>query len=299
MENRTLIVSELEIKYNIKISSVESFVRKDPGFDNLLLKLNCKDGVYFYKEIPKHSIEENLNQVYCQLSKVKSKLYMTVLPLISKDGLYCEHISSKPIMIYPFIEHTSFLDSAISIDRLLSCLNELHENIKNLDLASHPFKTYQNWFERGYVQIKKRINEHPLLDLLEKFLINRLMVLDFKVGNIHGDLHPSNIWLNTKNDLYFSDFDNLQKGVYAQDFFDSVEKYFVLDETRAFIADSDFIKIDSFSKKIISNVTKDDLAYLLIRPKLGDLFDPRSNLNEAQIKKRLDQLFLFLKKNAS
>lgn len=299
MGNIDLIVSELEIKYNIKIYSVESFVRKDTGSDNLLLKLNCKDGAYFYKEIPNHSMEENLNQIYCELSKVKSKLYKTVLPLISKDGLCCEYISSKPIMIYPFIEHKSFSDSVISIDRLLSCLNELHENIKNLDLTVHPFKTYQNWFKRGHVQIKKRIDEHPLLDFLENFLLNRLMLLDFKVGNIHGDLHPFNVWLTNKEDLYFSDFDNLQKGAYAQDLFDSVEKYLFLDEKNAFIADSDFNKIARFSKNIISNVTKEDLAYLLVRPKLGDMFDPRSELTKAQIKKRLDQLLLFLKKNAS
>jgi hypothetical protein len=299
VENKTLIVSEIEIKYNIKISSVESFVRKDPGFDNLLLKLNCKDGVYFYKEIPSHSIEENLNQVYCELSKTFSRSYKTVLPLLSKNGVYCEYISSKPIMIYPFIEHTPISGSDVSIDRLLACLDELHENIQSLDMPMHPYKTYQNWIERGHSQLKKIIHDHPFLDLFESFLMNRLKLLDFKVGNIHGDLNPYNVWLNQKDDLVFSDFDNLQKGAYAKDLFDLVAKSFVLNDTQASIDDLDLNKITNYSKKIISNVTKCDLGFLLIRPKLGDLFDLGSKLTDAQILRRLDQLFLFLKKNSS
>jgi aminoglycoside phosphotransferase (APT) family kinase protein len=202
-------------------------------------------------------------------------------------------------MIYPFIEHTPISGRDVSIGRLLDCLDELHENIQALDMPMHPYKTYRNWIERGHSQLKKRIQDHPFLDLFENFLMNRLRLLNFKVGNIHGDLNPYNVWLTEKNDLFFSDFDNLQKGDYAKDLFDSVAKYLVLDETHASINNLDFNKIANYSKKIISNVTKDDVGFLLIRPKLGDFFDPGSKLSDDQIIRRLDQLVLFLRKNSS
>ena len=125
-------------------------------------------------------------------------------------------------MIYPFVSHTVSLACNIPINQLLTCLQGFHENILELDIPRHPYKTYENWFERGLSQLKKRIDDHQFLYLFENFIVHRFVMLDFKMGNIHFDLNPYNVWLSNNNELYFSDFDTLQKGAYAKDLFDCV-----------------------------------------------------------------------------
>jgi hypothetical protein len=275
--------------YPLTINKAEEVVRADPGHGNLLLKLYCNEGLFFYKEIPEHSVGNQLNQIYSELCKANTKLFQMALPIKSKFNNYCEEINGKPSTIYPFIEHKIFPNFNLPIELVLSCLSEFHEQIQSLNIPEHPFKTYHNWFERGHMQLSKSIDRHPFLDDLLLFTNERFKELDFINGNIHFDLNPFNVWITDKHEIYFSDFDTVQVGALAKDLFDLTVKYVETSETAINIEKENFKKIFNFSKKYVSNATERDIRLLLLRPKMRDFFCEDKNLMA-----RLDQMKKFI-----
>jgi hypothetical protein len=282
-------MNKISATYPLAISKAEEVVRSDPGHGNLLLKLYCNEGLFFYKEIPEHSVGNQLNQIYSELCKVNTKSFQMALPIKSKFNNYCEEINGKQSMVYPFIEHKILHDTNIPIETMLVCLSEFHEKIKTLNIPEHPFKTYHNWFERGHMHLSKSIVCHPFLNDLLIFTNERFKELDFINGNIHFDLNPFNVWLTDKHEIYFSDFDTVQVGALAKDLFDLTVKYVDTSETDISIKSDNFSKIYNYSKKYISNATERDIKFLLLRPKMRDFFTEGKNL-----KARLDQMKNFI-----
>lgn len=281
--------NKISEKYSLTINSVNEVSRNDHGHGNLLLKLNCNEGIYFYKEIPAHSVDNKLNQIYSELSLAKPQLFKMALPIKSKANNFCEEINGKLSTIYPFIEHTTFQNSYLPMETVLNCLTEFHERIKFLNIPEHTFKTYHNWFERGHMLLSKRIDKHPFLDELLIFTNKRFLELDFLMGNIHFDLNPFNVWLTEKDEIYFSDFDTAQKGALAKDLFDLAVKYVETNELDIRLDKDNFKKIFNCSKKYISNATERDIRFLLLRPKMRNFFN-----DENDVKARLDQMKKFI-----
>jgi thiamine kinase-like enzyme len=216
-----------------------------------------------------------------------------VLPLKSKEDKFLVEINGKELMLYLFVEHKVFDEVDIEINKVLEVLNELFDTLAEIQIPVHPFKTYNNWFERGVSQLRKKIKGHTFLDQFEEYFNGRFTELEFLIGNTHFDLNPFNIWLNNKNKIFISDFDNAQVGAYAKDIFDICSKYVTVSNGGVNINEKDLDAIFNFSKRYIKNISIRDVRYLLVRPKLGPLFDPKSNLTEIEIFKKLDDFLAY------
>jgi hypothetical protein len=288
------IIKEVESKYSLSITEIDPINRKDMGNDNLLLRLDTIRHPFFFKEIPSHSMHEGLDLIYSELSTIRPKLFKMVLPLKSTNGLYCEKILEMNAMVYPFIKHQVLQETRVPIDTIVSALREFHELTSPLNIPPHPFKTYANWFERGIVQMRKRIGHHDFLDSIELFFNDRFKKINFKMGNAHFDLNPFNLWTDNSNELLFSDFDNCQPGALAKDFYDVMAAYWNVTEEGITISSEDLKKIKHHSEYFISGLEKNDVFFLLSRPKLGPLFNPENGMDEVRIRRHLDQIKNFL-----
>ena len=279
--------------YGLNVQEIIPHSRKDSGNDNDLFKVLGDGKEYFLKEIPGHSKRGDLDLIYRELNKCvldKSKL---VLPIKSLQGKYLVNVKDKEVMLYPYISHKVFNEVNVDLHRTFEVLEDLFNGFKKILIPAHPFKTYNNWFERGPIQIRKKVDHHKFLDLFENFIRTRFTELNFEIGNTHFDLNPFNIWLDDERNILISDFDNAQVAAYAKDIFDTCSKYVEVSSDGVRIEESDLEKIFSFSKKYISNIEHRDLKFLLLRPKLGNLFDPKSNYSEKELIKKMDDLFDF------
>lgn len=59
------------------------------------------------------------------------------------------------------------------------------------------------------------------------------------------------------------------------------------------LSESNLVMIYKFSKKYIPNIAIRDVKYLVTRPKLGNLFDPKSCYSDEQLKNRMDDFYYF------
>jgi Ser/Thr protein kinase RdoA (MazF antagonist) len=279
--------------YGLSVQEASSMSRKDAGNDNDLYKIIASEGEYFLKEIPGHSKREDTESIYSELSKCKLSKSRMVLPLKSNDGKYLVSINDKDMMLYPFVEHRVLNEMDIEIDQILEVLEDLFNGFSKINIPKHPFKTYNNWFERGVSQLRKKVSNHKFLDLFEDYINTRFLELDFKIGNTHFDLNPFNIWVDNNNDILLSDFDNVQIAAYAKDIFDACSKFVKVSSKGVELSESNLEMIFKFSKKYITNIEIRDVKYLLTRPKLGNLFDPRSGYSDEELKKKIDDFFEF------
>lgn len=288
------IISEINLKYEVSIQSAAKANRIDSGNSNTLLQLIGDEHSYFFKTIPAHSLREELDQIYSELSLVKPHSFKLALPIKSKSNVFCENILGNPSSVYPFVSHRVFDETDIPVDRINRCLMEFHGLIRPLGIPSHPFKTYENWFERGLQQLKNRTKEHPLLVRFEEFIQNRFRNFRFVSGNTHFDLNPFNVWVSTENDIYLSDFDNAQPAALAKDYFDIMSRYLRIDKGVSAIPTDTLGVILSESERYVDGLRDKDAKYLLVRPKLGSLFDPSTRLEDEQIYEVLDGLLEFV-----
>lgn len=277
------IIADINLKYNISIISALRINRVDSGNSNVLLKLAANNKSYFYKSLPTHSLHDGLDQIYNELSLVEPQSFKMALPIKTKSHTYCESIAGNLSSVYPFIEHQVFQESNIPVDKIYTCLTEFHDLIRILDIPTHPFKTFENWFERGPKQLKTRIKEHELLRLFEDFINHRFKNLNFIYGNTHFDLNPFNVWLTSNNEVYFSDFDNVQPAALAKDYFDIMSRYLTIEKGVPTISKADLDKIILKSHEYVDGLQDEDVKYLLVRPKLGPLFDPNNEFDEEEI----------------
>tara|TARA_R110002072_G_scaffold64203_1_gene159071 strand:+ start:47173 stop:48048 length:876 start_codon:yes stop_codon:yes gene_type:complete len=284
------ILSEV---YGLSVLEVSSLSRKDAENDNDLYKIITSEGEYFLKEIPGHSKREDTESIYTELCKCKLSKSRMVLPLKSHDGKYLVSIIDKDMMLYRFVEHRVLSEIDIETDRILDVLEDLFNGFSKINIPKHPFKTYNNWFERGVSQLRKKVPGHNFLDLFEDYTNTRFLELDFKVGNAHFDLNPFNIWVDDNNDILLSDFDNAQIAAYAKDIFDACSRFVKVSNEGVELSESNIEMIFKFSKKYISNIEIRDVKYLLTRPKLGNLFDPKSDYSDEELTKKMDDFFEF------
>lgn len=294
MSNYQEILAEINLKYDVSIDSASSINRFDIGNSNILLKLEGNNQSYFYKSLPTHSLRDGLNQIYGEFSLIQPHSFKMALPIRSKNNTYCEKIGGNLSSIYPFIEHKVFNESNIPVDQIFTCLTEFHDLIRKLDIPFHPFKTYENWFERGPKQLKIRIKEHKFLRLFEDFIDGRFKSFKFISGNAHFDLNPFNVLLTSDNEIYFSDFDNAQPAALAKDYFDIMSRYLTIENGLATISKVDLDNIIFKANEYVDGLQKWDAKYLLVRPKLGPLFDENNGLREEQIKVILNGLLEFI-----
>jgi len=287
-------LTEINSKYAINIQSASKINRSDIGNLNTLLKLEGSNQSYFFKNVPSHSLRDELDQVYSELSLIKPYSFKMALPIRSKNNLFFETISNHLSSLSPFINHHVFNQSDIPVERISGCLIEFHYLIRTLNIPSHSFKTYENWFERGLQQLKTRIEEHPFLKLFEDFISNRFSNLRFITGNTHFDLNPFNVWISSENEIYFSDFDNSQPAALAKDYFDIMSKYLRIDQGYPSISATDLDEIILRSNHYVDGLQNKDVRFLLVRPKLGPLFDPNNDLEDEQIKLILNGLTAFV-----
>lgn len=279
--------------YGLNIQKVSSLSRKDAGNDNDLYKVLASEGEYFLKEIPGHSKRDDTESIYTELCKCELSKSVMVLPLRSSEGKYLVRINEKDMMLYKFVDHKVLNEVDVEIDRILEVLDDLFKAFSKIKIPKHPFKTYNNWFERGVSQLRKRVADHKFLDLFEDYISTRFLELDFKIGNTHFDLNPFNIWLDNNNDILLSDFDNAQIAAYAKDIFDACSNFMDISGDGVELSDSNLERIYEFSKKYISNIELRDVKYLLTRPKLGNLFDPKTNYSDGELTNRMDGLYHF------
>lgn len=294
MKSYQEILAEINSKYDVSIESSSKINRLDLGNSNILLRLEGKNQSYFFKTIPTHSVREGLNQIYSELSLIRPQSFKMALPICSKSNLYCENICGNLSSLYPYIDHNVFNESKIPVNRIQASLSEFQALIRSSNIPSHPFKTYENWFERGLTQLTTRVKEHKFLGLFEDFIADRFTNLGFILGNAHFDLNPFNVWIASNNEIYFSDFDNSQPAALAKDYFDIMARYLAIDKGVISISKADLDLIISKCYEYADGLQYSDAKFLLIRPKLGILFEPKNELEEDQIKVVLDGLLKFV-----
>lgn len=284
------ILSEI---YDLNVQKISPLSRKDTGNDNDLYKIITNEGEYFLKEIPEHSKREDTELIYSELCKCKLSKSKMVLPLKSHEGKYQISINEKNMMLYHFVEHRVFNEVDIDINEILIVLEDLFNGFSKINIPNHPFKTYNNWFERGVSQLRKKVPEHKFLESFEEYSRTRFLDLNFKIGNTHFDLNPFNIWVDDHRHFLLSDFDNVQVAAYAKDIFDACSKFVKSSSEGVELSESNLEEILKFSKKYITNIEIRDVKYLLTRPKLGNLFDPKSGYSNQELTKKMDDYFDF------
>lgn len=282
--------------FGLNIQEITYLSRHDTGNDNELFKIITSEGIYFLKEIPSHSEREDIGFIYSELAKSEFAKSRIVLPLTTLEGKFLVEINEKSMMLYDFIHHKVLNEVDIEVERILEVLGDLFSSLEKIEIPQHPFKNYNNWFERGVSQLRKKVSNHKFLDLFENYTKARLPELDLVIGNTHFDLNPFNIWLDENENILISDFDNAQVAAYAKDIFDACSKFVTMSQAGIKVSESDLDKILKFSKKYISNIDDRDIRFLLTRPKLGYLFDPKSNFSEKELTSKMDDFYEFCNK---
>jgi len=288
-----LMKNVLNTVYGLNIQDIAPFSRKDIGNDNDLFRVTDKQNEYFLKEIPGHSKRDDLELIYSELSKCHLSKSKMILPIKSLEQKYLVCINNKDLMLYDYIEHNVFNEVDIEIDRLLDILEDLFIGFEKIAIPKHPFKTYNNWFERGVSLLRKKIENHKFLNLYDNYVKTRFTELDFEIGNTHFDLNPFNIWLDDKENILIADFDNAQIAAYAKDIFDVCSRYVNVLDDGVTVPEFELSRILDFSKKYIKNIEARDIKFLLVRPKLGSLFDPKVDYSEDELIKKMDHFYEF------
>lgn len=284
----------LSIQYNLNITAITELARLDASNGNKLFKVEAGRHSFFLKEIPEHSKSAELDHIYHELHTCRPQSFKMILPLKNKEGHFLLKTGDQEMMLYPFVEHMVLAEVNLELKRILQMLNELFTVMKPLDLCAHPFKTYQNWFLRGPAQLGQKVGDHQILHTLKKFTDKRFEQLQFKSGNIHGDLNPYNIWTNEEGELFVTDIDNAQNSAFMKDIFDSCGKFLRLTVNEASISESELEDIFIFAQEYCANLTREDVKFLLVRPKLGALFDPNSKFSIKDVIAQLNHLNTFL-----
>lgn len=279
--------------YDLDVQSIEPFSRKDSGNDNELYKIIDSQNEYFLKEIPNHSQREDIDSLYSELTKCELNKSDMVLPLMTKEGKYLSLNNDKNMMLYNYVPHKVLNEVDVELDRILEVLEDLFSAFQKIEIPRHPFKTYNNWFERGAIQLRKKVSKHIFLDLFEDYTKTRLSELNLIIGNTHFDLNPFNIWIDENESILISDFDNAQIAAYAKDIFDACSNFVKISQEGIQVSESDLEKILEFSKKYVTNIDERDVRFLLTRPKLGNLFDPKSSFSEKELSSNMDDFYEF------
>ena len=281
--------------FNIHCHELVGLNREDSDNGNKLYKVIADEGVFFLKEIPNHSLRDDLDLVFHELDKCNPQKVILVRPLKSSEGRFVVNIDEKMMMLFPFVEHTVLAnDKKVDLIALLESLENFFEHTRRVVFPTDPRKNYQGWFARAGSRLEGIVGAHPFLDKFTNYHENRLRELQFECGSVHFDLNPYNVWIDLDGKFLFSDFDNAQVAAYAKDIFDCTSRFLEVNENGVFIKNSDLIKIYSFSKKYVPNLIETDVNFLLVRPKLGELFDPNSKYTREDVVKRLNFLNEFL-----
>lgn len=279
--------------YGLNVEAVLALSRKDSGNGNDIFKLSDNSHEYFLKEISDQSIRDDLEKVYSELSKCHLSKAKMVLPIKSLKGSYVVQINDKKFMLYYFLEHKVFHEVHIEIEKLFEVLKEFFLVFKQVEILEHPFKDYSNWFLRGSSELKKKVEHHKFLDLFDQFIDTRFNHLEFSVGNTHFDLNPFNILVDNSGEICLADFDNAQSAAYAKDIFDVCSKYLVISADEVSISNQNLEKIFRFSQDYVNNLEINDVRFLLVRPKLGSLFDSSASLSHDDLLTKMNLLYDF------
>lgn len=292
-----IMKKDLKKLFGIEALSIDPFVRSDTENDNQLFKIRTENETYFLKEIPSHSKRDDLENIYQEFSKCVPVGFDMVLPIITKDKKYLFTVNDKEMMLYPFFEHKVIENEQVSVSEILSFITELITELQKIKLPEHPVKNYSNWFARGPMLLKRKIPEHKFITLMDEYINNQFSKLVFSIGNTHFDLNTFNVWKGLDNRILVSDFDNALVAAHAKDIFDLCSKFLTIKDQKVEIAENDFLELYKFTSNYVQNLTTIDVRYMLIRPHLGELFDPDSELSIQEISNRLDLFYEFVLSN--
>ncbi len=276
----------LKNTYKLNVTGLAPLQRQDAGHGNQLWHAQAGERDFFLKEIPEHSKSGDLEGIYRALSWARPKGYRMVLPILSKNQRYLEAFEGRSYMLYPFVEHTTLMDARPSMKGMFGLIEKHFACMARLQLPEHPFKTYQNWFERAGAKLEEKVGAHPFLDAFGSFCQDRWPELHFVNGPVHFDLNPYNMWFSPEHELLLSDFDNAQTAAYAKDVFDSMSIYLNVN-----LPETNWREVKNFARNWVRDITDEDTRFLGVRPKLGELFSPSSPLSKEEIRAQL-QVFL-------
>lgn len=297
------ILKTIENHFNLGALTVAEFERSDLHSGNRLFILsNEKDERFFYKEIPSHSVSGDLETIYEGLSNVRPINYKLALPMKNIFGKYISYINNgdtceRPFVVMSFVEHQNVQESRFDLKLLLQILAEFHRDIKNVMAPEKPDKTYESFLQRGLYKIQFIFPNHPFCKMFDDFLKNRFPKLQLNQGVIHGDCNPFNVWISKRNGIYFSDFDNLQKGHYIKDLSELVAGYLNVEEKNLAICKEIKFLIQESAAKTAGPISWLDLKYLIVRPLLPDIFDSSSLLAFNKKQMALNNITEFLSAN--
>jgi aminoglycoside phosphotransferase (APT) family kinase protein len=179
----------------------------------------------------------------------------------------------------------------ISFKSLLDALDEMHQKISGFQLPAQSYRTFASWIERGLTKVSEKYGEDtPFIPRFKKFMKERYPTLNLKTGNIHWDIHKSNVCLDQHGKLVILDMDLMQRGEFACDLSRAAFMYSSQDKFR-FGMDSEIVELATVHLRESSPaVTVQDMKFFICRTPLGPMQLPDYPLSKDEAMAYLQSL---------
>lgn len=266
-------LSELiENLFRIKISKTEKLIREDqdPVINCFLTDNSGKQ--FFLKEIQPHSLRGGMDGIYQQLHTVHSSKFRLILPKEYEANKFVFNIEKRSFLLFHRENLKEVDSSGISFEKFLDALSDMHQKISAFQLPGQSYRTFRIWIERGLTKVSEKYGEDiPFIPRFKKFMDKRYSELNLGIGNIHWDIHKSNVCLDQDGKLVILDMDLMQRGEYACDLSRAAFMYSSM-EKHKFELGSEIVQLATERLKISSPaITPQDMRFFICRTPLGPM----------------------------
>jgi hypothetical protein len=284
-------IDTVEKLFHIKIAQVEDFVRQDQDPVLNCFLTDSLGNQFFLKEIQEHSLLEGMDEIYRQLHAVQSSAFRFVLPKQHAANQFIFENAGKKFLLFHRESLKEFDSAKISFETLLGALDEMHQKTSGFQLPAQSYRTFASWIERGLTKVSEKYGEEvPFIPRFKKFMKDRYPTLNLGVGNIHWDIHKSNVCLDQQGKLVILDLDLMQKGELACDLSRAAFMYSSQDKLR-FGVDAEIVEsATECLKKTSPAVTAQDMRFFICRTPLGPMQLPDHPLSKDEAMAYLQSL---------
>jgi Ser/Thr protein kinase RdoA (MazF antagonist) len=293
-EVQTLLLN-LEQRFGLKFVSVERAIRED---NDPVLNLFLEDQAgqkFFLKEIQPHSLREGMDEIYAQLSRVRSKSFRILVPKEYADNQFLFRLEEKTFVLMDRVSLCPFDPVKMSYGQLLSAVDEFHNAIAGFNFPSQSYRTFQSWIERGLDKVTEKYGPNiPLVPRFREFMRDRYPLLRLAQVNIHWDVHKNNLCFDEKVHLVILDLDLIQRGEIACDI--SRVSYLYADQRGSDFTLSSAVVSSATEhlRKTSPEVEERDVCFLITRTPLGPMQLPDYALNAKDSLRLLENLENFV-----
>lgn len=269
-----MLIEKIKSIFDIEVVTTRQFKRSDD--DSVInLFLTDKNGKeYFLKEIQEHSMREGFDELYKNLSEVKTDRFQMILPIsyINVANKFLFESDSKNFLLFNKENFKPFDKNKYNWETLLDDLLFFQELIKSKTFTKQDFRTYESWINVGLSRFNRNFGETPaFVTKFEKFMRERFPKIEFESGNIHWDVHVDNLGMDENGKLVLMDFDLVQTGYKIHDLLGAVGMYVDWSKARSESPEKFFKEVFAKLSPYAKGMELSDMKFLLIRGVLGEL----------------------------